>query len=159
MRTDESMALRGGYEIEAFDAQTGDFLWSRSFDNLLTAVNQTARAQMLAGGYVGDGSEFEIKYFAFGTGVTPPTAADETLEAEVYRKQITQQVIDGGTVTSVVSLGALEANYVIREVGVFCGPAATADADSGLMISRVGTFIDKNTNLVLNVIRKDICTI
>lgn len=111
------------------------------------------------GAYSGDGSEFEIKYFAFGTGSTAPTHADRQLEAEVYRKQITQISSDGGVVTSVVSLGAAECNYVIREIGVFCGPTASAAPNSGLMLSRATTFTDKNTNLVLNIVRRDICTI
>ena len=156
----DDMRLDGRYYIEARDAQSGALVWVREIKNMLMRVNRDARAQMLMGTYAGDGSEFQIKYFAVGTGATAPTIDDETLEAEVFRKQVTQiSAADDGSVTSIVSLGATDANYTIREIGVFCGPAASADPDTGIMISRAAVFFDKNTNLVLNIIRKDTCTI
>lgn len=155
----DNIRFRGFYLIEARDASTGALLWAREIENMLMAINRDARVQMLMGEYEGDGTEFEIKYFAFGTGGTTPTADDTQLEAEVYRKQVTRISADGGVVTSVVSLGAAEGNYNIREIGVFCGPSASAAADSGLMISRVLVQIEKNTNIVINVTRRDVCTI
>lgn len=155
----ENLKMKGHYTIEARDARTGKLVHTWEIDNLLTAVNRTIRAQMLAGEYTGDGTEIQIKYFAFGTGSTAPTVDDTQLESEVYRKQITQISVESGVVTSVVSLGASECNYIVREIGVFCGSSATAAANSGLLISRALVFVDKNTNLVLNVIRRDICTI
>lgn len=155
----DNIKMHGKYILDAYDALTGALLWTQEVENLLMAVNRTARAQMLTGDYTGDGSEFEIKYFAFGTGSTSPTIDDTQLEAEVYRKQVTRISADGGVVTSIVSLGAAEANYNIREIGVFCGSSASAAADSGLMISRVIVQIEKNTNIVINITRKDTCTI
>ncbi len=155
----DSLHMRGHYLIEARDASTGALLWERKIENMLMAINRDARVQMLTGEYAGDGTEFEIKYFAFGTGSTAPTADDTQLAAEVYRKQVTRISVDGGTVTSVVSLGAAEANYTLRELGVFCGPSASSAANSGLMISRVLIQIEKNTNIVINITRRDVCTI
>lgn len=155
----DNIKMHGKYILDAYDALTGALLWEREVENLLMAVNRDARVQMLLGEYSGDGSEFEIKYFAFGTGSTSPTIDDTQLEAEVYRKQVTRISADGGVVTSIVSLGAAEANYNIREIGVFCGSSASAAADSGLMISRVIVQIEKNTNIVINITRKDTCTI
>lgn len=155
----ENMQMRGRYTIEARDAVTGALLWARDVENMLMAVNRDVRVQMLLGEYEGDGSEFQVKYFAFGTGTAAPSSADTQLEAEVYRKQITQISAADGVVTSIVSLGAAEANYNIREIGVFCGPSAGAAANSGLMISRALVQIEKNTNIVINITRRDICMI
>lgn len=159
MRIENKMKMTGEFYIEARDAATGALVWSKGLKNMLMRVNRDVRVQMLTGAYAGDGSEFEIKYFAIGTGGAAPTLDDTQLAAEVFRKQVTQLTVADGTVTSIVSIGANEANYVIREIGVFCGSSATEDANTGLMISRVAVFVDKNTNLVLNIIRKDICTI
>lgn len=154
----DQIKMRGEYRIIARDT-SGRLLWAKRINNMLTAINKTSRAAMLMGTYTGDGTEFEIKYFAFGTGTTTPTPADTSLEVEVYRKQVTQMSVDGGVVTSVVSLGAAEGNYEIGEIGVFCGPTASATADTGMMLSRVLVNIDKNTNIVINITRRDICTI
>ena len=155
----DNLSMRGSYRIIARDASTGRLLWAKRVNNMLTACSRTARVQMLMGTYDGDGSEFEIKYFAFGTGSATPTQTDTQLDVEVYRKQVTQISADGGTVTSVVSLGAAEGNYAIREIGVFCGPAATASANSGVMLSRALVNIEKNTNIVINIMRRDVCSI
>lgn len=88
------------------------------------------------------------------------TVNDTSLQNEVYRKQITQiSNPNPGIVQTVVSLGSQECNYNIREIGVFSGPDAVGTTDSGTLLSRVLVNIDKNTNIVLNVVRTDTCTI
>jgi hypothetical protein len=156
----EKANMKGSYLIKAINADTGEPMKIWRFDNQLTTINQDIRSQMLAGNYTAGNNALEIRYFAFGTGNTPPTASDTRLESEIYRKQVTQLTQSGaGVVTSVVSLGSLECNYHIQEIGVFCGPSATADENTGTMISRVLFDLDKNTNIVLNIVRTDTCTL
>ena len=156
----EKLGLKGHYVIKAVDADSGRLLGAWRFDNQLTEINRTVRTQMLMGSYTGALDALEIKYFAFGTGDRAVTVNDTSLQNEVYRKQITQiSNPNPGIVQTVVSLGSQECNYNIREIGVFAGPNATAAKDSGTLLSRVLVNIDKNTNIVWNVVRTDSCTI
>lgn len=156
----EKFGLKGHYLIRIIDAGSGRVLGAWRFDNQLTEINRTVRVQMLMGNYTGALDALEIKYFAFGTGSSAVSAGDTALDAEVFRKQITQiSNPNPGIVQTVVSLGSQECNYNIREIGVFAGPNATATKDSGTLLSRVLVNIDKNTNVVLNVVRTDSCTI
>ena len=158
----ENIKLKGRYRVEARDAKTGKLIKAWAFDNQLTAINQNLRVAMLTGASTPAYTEgmFHIKYFAFGTGTTPASVNDTQLESEQFRKQITQITQPStGVVQSVVSLTTGEANFNIREIGVFCGADATNTANSGLLLSRVNVDIEKNTNIVLNIVRQDICTI
>lgn len=156
----EEIKLSGRFTITAVDAHTGRVVWQKKLKNLLTQVSQTVRQQQLLGTYTGPINQLQIQYFAFGTGTTAPTVTDTQLEAEQFRKQVTQISAQGaGNVYSVLSLGSTEANFNIREVGVFCGPGATTAPNTGVLLSRVAVNIDKNSNLILNVARTDICTI
>lgn len=156
----EKFGLKGHYLIRSIDAGSGRVLGAWRFDNQLTEINRTVRVQMLMGNYTGTLDALEIKYFAFGTGSSAVSAGDTALDAEVFRKQITQiSNPNPGIVQTVVSLGSQECNYNIREIGVFAGPNATTAKDSGTLLSRVLVNIDKNTNIVLNVVRTDTCTI
>lgn len=160
MKIKERTGFKGAYTIQAIDANTGVVKKIWHIENQLTEINQSIRSQMLAGTYTSGNDALEIKYFAFGTGTTQPTASDTQLEAEIYRKQVTQLMqSSAGVVTSVVSLGSLECNYHIKEIGVFCGPSATGTANTGTMLSRVLFDVDKNTNIVLNIVRTDTCTL
>ena len=154
----ESVSMRGEYLIE-IRRLDGELIDTIRLHNKLMKINRDVRSQMLLGTYTGGNDALHIKYFAFGTGTAAATENDTRLTAEVYRKQITQ--IDSpsaGVVRSVVSLGALECNEHIREIGVFCG-TATAVANSGTMISRILVDIEKNSNVTLNIVRSDVCTI
>lgn len=158
----EGMQLKGKYVIEARDAETNKLLQVWRFDNQLTSINQTLRTAMLTGtaGSTYAADMFEIKYFAFGDGTNPATAADTQLQNELFRKQVTQvQTTSAGVVQSIVSLTIGEANFNITEIGVFCGPDATSSANTGLLLSRVNVNINKNSNIVLNIVRSDVCTI
>ena len=156
----EVFCFKGKYVIELIDAVTMKKIKTIKFDNMLTSINSTIRQQMLMGTYTGNSNGLQIQYFAFGTGTTPVTINDTKLSNEVYRKQVTQiSSPANGTVQSIVSLGAQEANFTITEIGVFCGPNASSSANTGTMISRALTTIEKNSNLIVNVVRLDICTI
>lgn len=152
--------MKGSFLIEVRDAANGRLLRVWRLDNMLTKLNQDVRAAMLMDSDTYAADALAIKYFAFGTGTTAPTVNDTQLEAEVYRKQVTQiSRPSAANVQSILSLLASECNVTIREIGVFCGPAATAAANSGNLLSRVSVNIEKNSNIVLNVTRTDICTI
>lgn len=156
----EDLKMKGHYIVEARDAKTGKLLKAWRFDNTLTTVNQTIRTQLLMGTYSGAADALQIQYFAFGTGTTTATPSDTQLVSEQFRKQVTQITTPStGVVQSVCSLTATEANFTITEIGVFCGPSASSSANTGTLLSRVNTNINKNSNIVLNVVRVDTCTI
>ena len=151
------MKLEGFFDIEIFrDGKLADKIHLK---NLLTTVSQTARVQQLLGTYNGGADAFEIKYFAFGDDTTPPAVSDVTLGNELFRKQITTITASGGNVQSIVNLGSAEANFTIREIGVFCGTLATATANSGTLLARVAVNIAKNSNITMNIVRTDVCTL
>lgn len=151
----ETLIMQGRYAIEAVDARSGRVLWRRHFKNQLTNVNLTARAQMLAGTYSGDG--LNIKYIALGDDSTPATPTQTQLGNELFRKQVTQIATVGAETRTLLSVGVTEALFRIREIGVFCGASASSTPGSGTMISRVVVDITHNSNIVLNIIRTDIC--
>jgi hypothetical protein len=153
----EAIQMFGLFEIEAIDAITGQRLWKKTLHNALMPINAEVRSKMLMGTYTGSLDDLQIKYFAFGTGTSEYPADVTRLDAEVFRKQITQQSINSWQtdVTTIVSVGANEGNYHIREIGVFAGSAATATANSGTMIARTVVDIDKNSNIILNIMRTD----
>ena len=155
-----NVQIKGKYTFVARDALTGRELWRKRLDNQLMTVNQLVRDQMLMGTFPGPTDALQIKYLAFGTGPTPAAVTDTALETEVFRKQITQQSYpSAGTVRTIVALTDAEANFTIKEIGVFAGPDASSTAGSGTMISRVNVDIEKNNNIVLDIVRQDICTI
>ena len=151
------MKLEGFFDIEIF--RDGKLAERIHLKNLLTTVSQTARVQQLLGTYNGGSDALEIKYFAFGDDTTPPAVSDVTLGNELFRKQITTITASGGNVQSIVNLGSAEANFTIREIGVFCGPLATATANSGTLLARVAVNIPKNSNITMNIVRTDVCTL
>ena len=157
----DELSLRGEYLIEVREAKTGRLIKQVPIKNTLTLINQQIRTAMLLGAASGyTMNDLVIKYFAFGTDSTPATSSDTQLGAETLRKQVTNITqTSPSTVRSIVSLGTQEGNFYIKEIGVFVGPNATGEANTGTLLSRVVVDIDKNSNLVVNVIRSDICTI
>lgn len=154
-----SCMMCGRFDIEIINAATGAVIGRLHIKNQLTEINRTVRARMLMGGFNGPLDVLAIKYFAFGTDGSAASAAQTKLGAEQFRKQLTQKSESGGTVTTAVSLQTDEANFVIREIGIFGGADASETADSGTMIARTTVNIDKNENLVINITRTDICEI
>ena len=155
MNQEEKSGRWGELIFELLDAKTGKLVRRWRQKNLLTNANGVYWQRMLQG-INPDGG---IAYFAVGTGTSAPARSNTQLEDEQFRKQKTQiSTSRTGTdfkVTTVCSLSALEANFHIREVGVFCGSSATAAANSGVMISRVAVDFTKNSNQILNIYRVD----
>ncbi len=115
----------------------------REYRNLLTTVGLNMVRDCLAG----DVADAEIKYTAVGSDATPPVLADTTLGTETFRKATTSTSKPGnGQFTHVAYIAPAEAVGVIEEIGWFCGAAAGAGADSGILLSRV-LFSRTKTNL------------
>jgi hypothetical protein len=160
MKLNEGMKLHGEYIIEARDALTGKLIRRYRLNNMLMAINRTIRVQMLQGTYAGAITDLDIKYFALGTGTTGAADTQTQLVTESFRKIFTKKtLITPSTLQTVCSVGAGEANFTIKEIGIFCGSGATASANSGIMLSRVNVDIVKNANIVLNITRNDVITI
>lgn len=88
--------------------------------------------------YQGNSVDLEIAYLALGTGNTAITDTDTTLDTEIFRTPITDQIktATGEIKTDFVVLDT-EAIGSIEEIGIFGGSTATASADTGTLISRI----------------------
>lgn len=160
MEIKSNIHMKGAFSIEIRNAKTGVLLKTLEMENLLTSFSQNIRCNMLSGKYTGGNDGATIRYFAFGTGNGTPAVTDTKLFREVFRKPVSQITCnEKGVVRSVCSLGALEGNYRITEIGVFCGSTATSKADSGSLLSHIMVDIKKDTNVILNIVRTDTCTI
>lgn len=151
------MRLQGFFDIEIFS--DGELVETLHIKNMLTVVSQTARVEQLLGTYSGGADALEIRYFAFGDSTTAPTINDTALGNELFRKQITSVSSNAGTVQTICSLGSADANFTIREIGIFCGPSASATPNSGTLLARAIVNIEKNSNITMNIVRSDVCTL
>lgn len=155
----EDFKIQGFYDIEAVDIRTGRTVKRWHLKNQLTSVSRTVRNNLLLGTYASGAEGLKIRYFAFGTDSSDATESQYKLGAEQFRKPLTQMYENNGNVVSVVSLQNTEANFRIREIGVFCGLTADQTPDTGVMLSRIVVDIDKNANIVLNIVRTDTTTL
>lgn len=155
--------ISGDFVIRGMNAETGALEFIKHIPNMLMRPNQNFRvAQLMGTQDTLPADLFDIKYIALGIGTTPVTPDDTQLENEQFRKVITRKEVLPSMphiVLSNMNVLAEEANFVIREIGVFCSSSATSAPNSGAMLSRVNVNIQKNTNLVLNIVRRDICTL
>lgn len=153
----EKLKHKGRYVLEIINLTTGQ-KQRVALDNMLMSY-VTEQYQKLLRGTADDTNVLKIKYFAFGDNDTPANAGQTALGNERFRKQITaQQTVIGGVITT-CALRSDEANFNIKEIGVFCGTSATASANTGGMMSRVIVDINKNDNLQINVLRTDYISI
>lgn len=80
-----------------------------------------------------------ISYVAIGTGNSTPSASQTKLDVEVFRKAIAGYTNGASTGEILVNgiIGAGDAvGVVIAEVAFFGGSAASATANSGVMVAR-----------------------
>ncbi|KKM75708.1 hypothetical protein LCGC14_1387540 [marine sediment metagenome] len=134
--------IRSNVKITVRDLE-GKVLDVQEFHNLLTTVGLNMIRDVLAA----DVSDGETKYTAVGSDATVPALADTTLGTETFRKATTSTSKPGtGAFTHVVYIAPAEAVGAIEEIGWFCGAAAGAGADSGILLSRV-LFSRVKTNL------------
>jgi len=164
MKLKEPLKHKGRFTIETVDARTGRIIDRYSFDNMLTNKLRKTYLAMLEG--KAELNDLKIQSFAFGIGPSEPSSEDTTLEGEIARYPITKCDKIGNVLRTVVSIGATGTdsrgttinNLEIRELGVFCGcdeKNISGTPGEGIMISRVLVKIDKNENMILNIIRED----
>jgi len=131
----KTWCLKSNVKVTVFDLE-GNIIDFQEFRNLITNVG----LNMMRDGLYGPGGaqDLEIKYFALGSDNTPPAVAQTQLVAETFRKARTSQSrVPIGSQTFVLYIDPTEAIGVIEEFGWFAGAAATAAANSGIMVSRV----------------------
>lgn len=151
-----SLMASGRFEITVADAATKRPVRRLCVPNQLTEIHRAFRNALLTGQTEGRSlDDLTLRYFAFGDGVAAAAPSDTALGNERFRKQITQLTAENGAVRSICSLSAGEANFTIREIGVFGGSGASAAAGSGTLLARVAVCVEKNENLVLNIVRID----
>lgn len=144
----ETLKLKGHYTIEI--REHGKLVKTIELDNVLTELYRQALMDGLM-----SGDSIEMKYFAVGTDDTPATANDTKLGAEVFRSVPTSQEKLSGALQTIWILTAEQANYHLKEIGVFIGSTATASADSGIMMSRINIDIDKTSAVEITFRRLD----
>ena len=144
------LKMTGKYMFEAVEngrvigrTEYSNLITNGIYENVLKFLNYSEESSPPANDIL------DVSYFALGTGTTAPAITDATLETETFRKIYTQKSWTGLILTAVTQLTASEANFNIKEVGIFAGGSAVAD--SGLLLSRTIVDITKNSNIVYNV--------
>jgi hypothetical protein len=141
----ENMAIKGQYEFQKF--VNGAYVGSEYTDNVVCLPVYYAILKGMSGQPFTD---ISLSYFAFGIGTTATADTDTTLTTEVFRKQVTSKGWNGKQFVAICQLANNEANYSLKEVGVFAG--GTLTADSGTLLSHALKDIEKNSNITYNVI-------
>lgn len=159
----DNLRCSGAFIIRAVDAQTGKLIEERKIKNQLMATVQAQRDAELMGTEAAQVvPDWQIKYFALGTGTTAVTTADTQLANETYRQQITSRTnLAVGTVQTVIQMGTTIGNGTYTELGVFCGSTASSTANTGKLLSRIvfTTPLVKNSSIILTILRQDYTTI
>lgn len=126
----EAMALAEGL---------GGLEYVHKTHNLVTTVGKQFMAQRLSGE-----EAVGFAYLAIGTGSADPNLSDEALGAEVIRKTMTECYQGDTFVYSTLFLLKSECSFHIREGGIFGGAAASAVANSGILVCRF--LLDKDNS-------------
>ena len=141
---------RGHIRIEVRDAHTGVLLHTQHVHNLLTEAGASLIRDALAGV-----AGAALTYIAYGTGTTPPTRADTTLEVEEERDTLTAlTVTDPGKLVCEHYLDTTAANgHTLTEIGLYGGATASSTPDSGSLYSRaiLSTPIIKTSDIACTV--------
>ena len=143
----DNLKMRGTYTFE--NLMTGEkkvfsnLLTTAVFDTLLKYFNYSEESTKP------ECDDLDITHFAFGTGTTIPTVSDTQLTTETDRFPFTLKQWDGKKLTVLYSLKTGDANYFIKEIGIFS--KGTATPGSGTLLSHALIDIDKNSNIAYNV--------
>lgn len=90
--------------------------------------------------------DLDIKYLAIGDDNSPIDDNDTTLGNEIFRAQFDTSNNDAiGQFTTTFTVLDSEAVGQWEEIGIFCGDAATASANTGTMLSRILYSRDKTS--------------
>jgi hypothetical protein len=100
--------------------------------NVITTLGRVLTARMLADEANRDTG---LTHHALGTGTDTPAASDTTLGSEQARNPVTSVLRSTSRLQFRTFFPASEANFHIREIGLF-GHDATTTSDSGELFSR-----------------------
>lgn len=145
----EKVNLKGHWRIEIWE--NGKCIRVIDKDNTLTTAYRQGFLTQLAGDISLD---MEIKYLAVGTDSTASTQNDTRLGAEVFRSSPTSVTVNSGYTRTIWVLTNEQANYNLREVGVFIG-LASASPNTGTLMSRINININKTDSQEIMFIRDD----
>ena len=149
---DDKRGRKGYFDIKVY--RNGKLYKHDIIKNIITDVALNKEIEIL----LGNAPDLQIKYMAFGTDNTTPTASDTMLGAESDRFPPTtafSRISVGVTEGSVFLTSSDLVGVSIREIGVFCGSTATATADTGTMLSRILWSFEKTANDEIEIIRTD----
>ncbi|MHC1623291.1 MAG: hypothetical protein ACXQTR_01720 [Candidatus Methanospirareceae archaeon] len=136
-----TLQLRGEYEFWTH----GVLVYK--FHNIITTPVYEYILKSLNGDAPGS---IDLSYFAFGDDDTAVAEGDTLLSHEVYRKAFTSKSWNGKYFVAICQLATSEANFSIKEVGVFSGGSTALD--TGTLLSHAIKPIEKNDNITYNVV-------
>mgnify|MGYP007016552515 CR=1 FL=1 len=96
-----------------------------------------------------------FKFIALGTADTPVQYSDTRLGAEQIRKPIAKFEKASPILLSEVTFLDTEANFTIKEIGLFAGAEATLEPNTGILVARSVVSIDKTSVGSLKIKRED----
>jgi len=146
----EIMRFKGKYTIDSLNVLTNErkrtvidnVLTQGFFDSIFAFLDQGVTGQ--------DADVIDLNYFAYGEGTTTALRADTLLEDEIFRKLISSKSNTTTKYKCVLSVATSEGNPTggyIKEIGIFS--QGTATEDTGTLISRANTNVQKNSNIQL----------
>ena len=150
MKINEGIKLSGSYMIH--DLTTGEITVKKNLimtalkTLIIKALNYSEESPSPAV------DDMNVNYIAYGIDDTPATISDTTLGNEQFRKLLTAKSRTGNYFDVVGQLDRTEANFNIKEIGLFAN--GTGTADSGTLISHIIVNIDKNSNKEYNIYYK-----
>ena len=128
------ISYTGEYHIKVINTVTRDVVRHDVIKNMVTDLALDQLINVLQG----DASDMEVAYFALGDSTTAVAGSQTTLGNEIFRTAFLTKANTGtGQVTSSTYIIDTEVVGTIEEMGIFCGPSATATADTGNMLSRI----------------------
>ena len=148
----ENRGRKGYFDIKVY--RKGKLFKHDIIKNIITDVALNKEIEIL----LGNAPDMEINYMAFGTDNTTPAPSDTTLGSESARFQPTTsftRIGVGETIGSIFLVSSDLVGVAIKEIGVFCGSAATSTTDTGTMLSRILWSFDKTVNDEVEITRTD----
>lgn len=134
VNTQSGVGCRGEYFIQVIGPD-GTIKEEVHVKNVITDAYLTVVADNSTNSSPDDSPLFN--YIAVGTGTTAPAITDTQMETETARKLQTSRTNDGkiASVATTFNAGDISPS-TLREVGLFCGNAATTTVDTGVLVSR-----------------------
>ena len=125
----------GTWVITVKDAKTQEVKKKDTIKNRVMNIVLDKLASCFAGGV----ADLEIKYLALGTSADSIDDMQWKLGAEIFRTGPSEAPKMGTTGEVVTEFTVLDSEAVanIQEVGIFAGPYATSDLNSGMLVSRI----------------------